>query len=387
MAGGRRRARHAPPTPGAGPGHARRRPRPRPPHPRPALAASAHSARGCDWSPARRPLAGRRRRPPGAPSPGRTAVVMTAAPRERSRTVLYLHGGGFTIGSTPTHRALATHVAAADGRHGPSPRLPPRARESLPRRPRRRPRRLAGAPRPTAPTPPRTALAGDSAGGWLALTAALRLREGRRLAARRPRPHLAVARSPGHRTARRPLRRHAPAGLAAALRRRLHPRRRSGRRRVRPAREGSQRPAADGRARRQRGDPAARRRPARGRAHGRPGVPVDLRRCDGLWHVAQASAGLVRGVDDRRGPLSAPRLARLGSGGRASAPGLRQRRRLLGPGRGRCPARPVFAAKTNSRRGSCSCPSETTSRRNSEASVQSATTRALRLNVGTRLTW
>jgi len=47
----------------------------------------------------------------------------------------------------------------------------------------------------------------------------------------------------------------------------------------------------------------------------------------------------------------------------------------------------VLAAKTNSRRGSCNCPSETTSRRNSNASVQSATTRALRLNVGTRLTW
>ena len=30
------------------------------------------------------------------------------------------------------------------------------------------------------------------------------------------------------------------------------------------------------------------------------GVPVELRRWDGLWHVAHASAGMVAGVDDRR---------------------------------------------------------------------------------------
>jgi len=91
-------------------------------------------------------------------------------------TVLYLHGGGFTIGSARTHRALATHLAAASGAtvHLLDYRLAPEHpfpaalddvvaayRELLER----------GA------VPARTALAGDSAGGWLALTAALRLRD------------------------------------------------------------------------------------------------------------------------------------------------------------------------------------------------------------------
>src|SRR4051794_3417148 len=43
---------------------------------------------------------------------GRPGEVL--APRHDNATaVLYLHGGGFTIGSARTHRALATHLAAA----------------------------------------------------------------------------------------------------------------------------------------------------------------------------------------------------------------------------------------------------------------------------------
>src|SRR5664280_1031124 len=45
------------------------------------------------------------------------------------------------------------------------------------------------------------------------------------------------------------------------------------------------------------------------------------------------------------------------------------------------------AASWKSRRGFCSEPSETTSRLKNSASVQSATTRAFRFNVGTRLRW
>ena len=42
--------------------------------------------------------------------------VETAVPAARTGgTVLYLHGGGFCIGSPATHRALATHLAAATG--------------------------------------------------------------------------------------------------------------------------------------------------------------------------------------------------------------------------------------------------------------------------------
>ncbi len=49
--------------------------------------------------------------------------------------------------------------------------------------------------------------------------------------------------------------------------------------------------------------------------------------------------------------------------------------------------RPVSAASLNSARGFSSDPSETISRLNSPDRIHSASTRALRLNVGTRLRW
>jgi epsilon-lactone hydrolase len=93
---------------------------------------------------------------------------------DRTRAVLYLHGGGYTAGSVVTHRALAGHLAAAAGapvyvldyRLAPEHRYPAAledaaaAYEEL----------LAGLPAA------RVAVAGDSAGGGLALALALRLR-------------------------------------------------------------------------------------------------------------------------------------------------------------------------------------------------------------------
>ena len=90
--------------------------------------------------------------------------------------MLYLHGGGFTIGSARTHRALATHLAAAsratvhllDYRLAPEHPFPAALDDTLAAW-----RELLA----DGAEPARTGLAGDSAGGWLALTAALRLRD------------------------------------------------------------------------------------------------------------------------------------------------------------------------------------------------------------------
>ena len=94
---------------------------------------------------------------------------------DRRRVLLYLHGGGYTTGSPRTHRALVAHLAAAAGRPAFTPAY-----------------RLA----PEHPFPaavddaeaayrallsrgfraPDIAVAGDSAGGGLAVSLALRLR-------------------------------------------------------------------------------------------------------------------------------------------------------------------------------------------------------------------
>lgn len=107
---------------------------------------------------------------------GRPVEVMVPRHGDASRAVLYLHGGGFTIGSVRTHRALATHLAAASGatvhlldyRLAPEHPFPAALDDVLAAY-----RELLE----DGAVPARTALAGDSAGGWLALTAALRLRD------------------------------------------------------------------------------------------------------------------------------------------------------------------------------------------------------------------
>jgi len=95
---------------------------------------------------------------------------------EPERTVLYLHGGGYCVGSWATHRGLITHLAVAANTtvYAPNYRLAPED------------------PHPAALndaveayrsllargiSPARIALAGDSAGGGLALAAAIAIRD------------------------------------------------------------------------------------------------------------------------------------------------------------------------------------------------------------------
>lgn len=219
----------------------------------------------------------------------RPAETLVPADGDPRTTLLYLHGGGFTTGSPATHRALATHLAAASGAtvhvldYRLAPEHPyPAALEDV----------LAaywelldrGA------TAARTAVAGDSAGGWLALTAALWLRDSgdpapAALGLISPWLDLTGSAWPDDRTDAmlRPswLRRCAhdfgsgtdpaelaplEADLAGLPPITMH--------------VGSEEILLDD----------AVRLAQRARA---AGVPVDLRRLDGLWHVAHASAGLV----------------------------------------------------------------------------------------------
>jgi epsilon-lactone hydrolase len=234
--------------------------------------------------------------------------VETAVPAAGTGgTVLYLHGGGFCIGSPATHRALATHLAAATGatvhvldyRLAPEHPFPAALDDAV-----------AGwrhlvADGADAST---TALAGDSAGGWLVLNAALRLRtDGAPLPAVlgliSPWLDLTGAAWPAGRTdpMLRPawMRRCAAAFTSGAD---------SGEPQFAPltadlaglppmvVQVGSEEILLDD----------AVRLAVRARA---AGVPVDLRRLDGLWHVAQASAGLVAAstsaVDDLGAALAA----------------------------------------------------------------------------------
>lgn len=97
-------------------------------------------------------------------------------PQSGTRTLLYLHGGGYCVGSSRTHRGLAAHIARAAGAtvHVPDYRLAPEH------------------PHPAAlddalaayrwllargTSPAQIILGGDSAGGGLALAAAVAMRE------------------------------------------------------------------------------------------------------------------------------------------------------------------------------------------------------------------
>jgi monoterpene epsilon-lactone hydrolase len=246
----------------------------------------------------------------------RPAETLVPAGGDPTRAVLYLHGGGFTTGSPATHRALATHLAAASGAtvHVLDYRLAPEHpfpaalhdvlaayRELLDR----------GA------TPAGTALAGDSAGGWLALMAALRLRDAgdpqpAALALISPWLDLIGSSWPDDRgdAMLRPawLRRCArdfadgdpgapelaplDASLAGLPPITLH--------------VGSEEILLDD----------AVRLAHRARA---AGVPVDLRRLDGLWHVAHASAGLVTASTAAVTALGQALAAHLRDAGAASA--------------------------------------------------------------------
>ncbi|TFV62404.1 UNVERIFIED_ORG: alpha/beta hydrolase [Bacillus sp. AZ43] len=222
---------------------------------------------------------------------GRRPTEIATPDGEPRGTVLYLHGGGFTTGSPATHRALATHLAAASGatvhvldyRLAPEHPFPAAVDDVLAAH-----RELLD----RGATPAGTAIAGDSAGGWLALTAALRIRD-----AGDPTPAALGLISPWL-----DLRGEArPADRTDAM---LRP---SWLRRCARDFAGDRDPGAPELAPLEAdltGLPPiavhvgseeilledAVRLAHRARA---AGVPVDLRRLDGLWHVAHASAGLV----------------------------------------------------------------------------------------------
>ena len=243
---------------------------------------------------------------------GRPAEALVPTGGTPGRTVLYLHGGGFTVGSPATHRALAAHLAAASGatvhlldyRLAPEHPFPAAVDDAVAAY---RDLVAGGA------DPRRTALAGDSAGGWLALTAALRLRaDGDRLPAvlglvspwldlsggswpDRIDPMLQPAWL--HRCAAAfiggaDVTGSAFAPLAADL---------SG---LPPmvVQVGSEEILL----------PDAVRLARTARA---AGVPVDLRRLDGLWHVAHASAGQVAESTAAVGSLGAALAGRLAAPG------------------------------------------------------------------------
>ena len=222
---------------------------------------------------------------------GRRSEVHEPRDGDPTRTVLYLHGGGFRIGSVVTHRALAAHLAAVTGatvhlldyRLAPEHPFPAALDDAL---------AAYRALLADGADPDRIVLAGDSAGGWLALTAALRLRDaGERLPAVlglvSPWLDLTGASWPADRSDAmlRPswLRQCAAdfagdrdpadpdlapldAGLAGLPPMVVH--------------VGSEEILLDD----------AVRLAERARA---AGVPVQLRRLDGMWHVSHASAGMV----------------------------------------------------------------------------------------------
>lgn len=106
---------------------------------------------------------------------GRPVRVATPAAGDAGRTVLHLHGGGFTIGGPATHGSFAAWLATAvpatvhllDYRLAPEHPYPAALEDTLAAY-----RELLARGVPAS----RIALTGDSAGGWLALAAVLRLR-------------------------------------------------------------------------------------------------------------------------------------------------------------------------------------------------------------------
>lgn len=104
---------------------------------------------------------------------GRPAERLVPPAADPARVVLFLHGGGYALGTPRTHRALTGHLAADAGAavvsldYRLAPEHPhPAALEDA-----------VAAYRELAATGARVALAGDSAGGGLALALALRLHE------------------------------------------------------------------------------------------------------------------------------------------------------------------------------------------------------------------
>lgn len=104
-----------------------------------------------------------------SPLGGRPAEVVTA-PGAAGDPVLLVHGGAFVTCSPRTHRTFAVHLSAAVG--APVHVLDQRRAPEHPY-----PAALDDTVAALRALGPDTRLVGDSAGGWLALSALLRLRE------------------------------------------------------------------------------------------------------------------------------------------------------------------------------------------------------------------
>ena len=108
--------------------------------------------------------------------PGDWIAPADPAGVDRDRTILYLHGGGYSIGSAQTHRGMLTHLAKAararlftvDYRLAPEHPYPAALDDAT---------AAYRALLDDGVDPSRLALAGDSAGGGLALALLLRLRD------------------------------------------------------------------------------------------------------------------------------------------------------------------------------------------------------------------
>lgn len=107
---------------------------------------------------------------------GCSAEQVTTPGADRHCAILYLHGGGYTVGSPVTHRALAAHLSAASGmpvfvadyRLAPEHPYPAALDDAV---------TAYGALLGRGLSPEQITVAGDSAGGGLALSLCAALRD------------------------------------------------------------------------------------------------------------------------------------------------------------------------------------------------------------------
>lgn len=107
---------------------------------------------------------------------GLSAEVLTPKGADKARALLYLHGGGYCLGSPTSHRPLASKLATAIGcpalvpdyRLAPEARFPAAVDDAV-----KAYRHLLG----EGVEPGRIAIAGDSAGGGLTIATAIAIRD------------------------------------------------------------------------------------------------------------------------------------------------------------------------------------------------------------------